>query len=90
MRLKTKVKLGLARTCGAYARSTGMPCQCKRVFRGGRCKLHGGLSTGPKTLVGKKKAIEAMRRGWLAWRARLDNEPVMGGLMRRKAASILR
>lgn len=33
--------------CGAYARSTGKPC--KRFARkNGRCKLHGGASTGAK------------------------------------------
>jgi len=33
--------------CGAHARTTGKPC--KRFARiNGRCKLHGGLSTGAK------------------------------------------
>jgi hypothetical protein len=39
-------------TCGAKAKSTGKPCQlypCKN----GRCHLHGGKSTGPKTERGK-------------------------------------
>ncbi len=31
-------------TCGA-----GTPCKLKSVYHAGRCKLHGGLSTGPKT-----------------------------------------
>lgn len=29
--------------CGAKNRR-GLPCQCKMLFRGGRCKFHGGLS----------------------------------------------
>lgn len=37
--------------CGAYARSTGKPCQAKAMANG-RCKNHGGMSTGPRTLSG--------------------------------------
>lgn len=52
MRLRRKMKLGFANICGAKNRQ-GNPCQCKRLFRGGRCRFHGGLSTGPKTKEGK-------------------------------------
>ena len=38
--------------CGAHARSTGAPCKAK-ALPNGRCKLHGGLSTGPKTKQGR-------------------------------------
>ena len=31
--------------CGAHARSTGQPCQ-KPPMANGRCRLHGGMSTG--------------------------------------------
>lgn len=31
--------------CGAHARTTGNPCQ-KQPMPNGRCRLHGGLSTG--------------------------------------------
>jgi hypothetical protein len=68
MRLKTRVARGLAKVCGAFARSTGKPCRCKLLYRGGKCRLHGGLSTGPKTAEGKQRALEAMRAGWLRWR----------------------
>ena len=34
--------------CGAYARNTGKPCQAPAMANS-RCKLHGGLSTGPRT-----------------------------------------
>ncbi len=39
--------------CGAWGRSKGRPCQIKEIYRNGRCRFHGGLSTGPKTLEGK-------------------------------------
>jgi hypothetical protein len=42
--------------CGAKTRG-GTHCQCP-AMRNGRCRLHGGLSTGPKTAAG----IEAIRR----------------------------
>jgi len=42
--------------CGAYARSTGLPCRAK-ALENGRCRNHGGLSTGPKTAEGKLKSI---------------------------------
>lgn len=61
MKLTTLVAKGLAKVCGAKNRR-GLPCQCKRVYRGGRCKFHGGLSTGPKTPEGKQRALEALRR----------------------------
>ncbi len=42
-------------TCGATTRA-GTPCKRKDLYRSGRCKLHGGLSTGPKTLEGKRRS----------------------------------
>ena len=50
--------------CGAYARSTGQPCQAKALANG-RCRLHGGLSTGPRTKAGKR-AIGIAARSRLA------------------------
>ena len=50
MRIKIK--------CEAHARSTGHPCQAKALANG-RCKNHGGMSTGPRTADGKKAIGEA-------------------------------
>lgn len=54
--------------CGAKTRK-GTPCQAPAVWlpgepapRNGRCRLHGGLSTGPKTPEGKARIAEANRR----------------------------
>lgn len=49
------------RKCGAHARSTGKPCQMKALANG-RCRLHGGLSTGPKTEEGKEKAMANLKQ----------------------------
>ena len=53
--------------CGARTRS-GKPCQGKPVWdevndrpRNGRCRLHGGLSTGPKSADGRRKVGDAAR-----------------------------
>lgn len=45
--------------CGAYARSTGKPCQAPAGMNG-RCKLHG--SGGPKTTEGRTKALLNLRQ----------------------------
>lgn len=44
-------------TCGAKTRK-GTPCKLTSLYRSGRCKFHGGLSTGPKTEEGKRRAAE--------------------------------
>lgn len=41
--------------CGAKTRA-GAPCKQKAIYGNGRCKFHGGLSTGPKTEEGKRRS----------------------------------
>ena len=48
----------IKKTCGAYARSSGNPCQAK-AMPNGRCKNHGGISTGPKTPEGRQAIADA-------------------------------
>ena len=59
-------------TCGAKTRAV-TPCKQKGIYDNGRCKLHGGLSTGPRTKRGK-------RRSSLNWKKRkifmVENEPL--------------
>ncbi|MEO8401062.1 MAG: HGGxSTG domain-containing protein [Gammaproteobacteria bacterium] len=54
--------------CGAKTRK-GMPCKAPPVWdkkldkaRNDRCKLHGGLSTGPKTEAGKERIRMSNKR----------------------------
>lgn len=49
-------------TCGAKTRA-GTPCKRIDLYWSGRCKFHGGLSTGPLTEVGKAKARENGKLG---------------------------
>ena len=45
--------------CGAKARqNNNQPCR-QPAMKNGRCRLHGGKSTGPKTEDGKKRAALA-------------------------------
>lgn len=49
-------------SCGARTRA-GTPCKLATIYRNGRCKLHGGLSTGPTTADGKARcALNGMAR----------------------------
>jgi len=52
--------------CGAKNRQ-GLPCQCNKLLRGGKCKFHGGMSTGAKTPEGKARSIAALRKGYEEW-----------------------
>jgi len=42
-------------SCGAKTRA-GTPCKRTDLYDSGRCKFHGGLSTGPVTPEGKNRA----------------------------------
>ena len=43
--------------CGARNRA-GLPCRCP-AMKNGRCQLHGGKSTGPKTEEGRQRIAQA-------------------------------
>lgn len=49
-------------TCGTKAKSTGEPCKSTQIFRNGRCKFHGGPSTGPKSDEGKLSALGNLKQ----------------------------
>ena len=62
--------------CGARCRD-GHACRAPAVWnklldrpRNGRCKLHGGKSTGPRTTEGRARIAAAQRERWRAWRAK--------------------
>ncbi|MDO8904739.1 HGGxSTG domain-containing protein [Hydrogenophaga sp.] len=48
--------------CGAKTRA-GTPCKLTAIFINGRCKLHGGLSTGPTSKAGKAVSRENGKLG---------------------------
>ena len=63
------------KTCGAKTR-TGSPCAKFPIAGKRRCRLHGGLSTGPRTEEGKKKIADAqLKHGrYVNYRARREQE----------------
>ena len=61
--------------CGARTRSNSL-CAKHPIKGKRRCRLHGGLSTGPKTEAGKARIAEAqLKHGrYVNWRARRAKE----------------
>ncbi len=65
-RVKNTIKIdkhGTARMVGLYCRAWAMP--------NGRCRMHGGASTGPKSQEGKARVVAAMVAGRRAWAERV-------------------
>jgi hypothetical protein len=68
------MRMGLLRLpkkarCGAWARSRKRPCQAQALHNGtGRCRVHGGCSSGCKTEDGRRRISEAQKRRWASWR----------------------
>ena len=50
--------------CGAIGKRTGLPCPHTSLYPNGRCRWHGGLSTGPKTETGKSKSSNNFVYRW--------------------------
>jgi hypothetical protein len=61
--------------CGAKTRA-GRPCRMRVEFGKARCRLHGGLSTGPKSEAGRARIAEAQRRRWRAYREGRKGAPL--------------
>ena len=63
--------------CGARRKRDGQPCQCPVEPGRRRCRFHGGLSTGPKTMEGRDRIAAAQRARWARWRAAQNDEHTM-------------
>ena len=50
-RVEALLKANAAPRCGARSKRTGKPCR-GAAMPNGRCKLHGGKSTGPQVVAG--------------------------------------
>lgn len=61
--------------CGAETRSNS-PCKMQVTPGKERCRLHGGLSTGPKTIAGRERIRSAQKRRWA------KNKPEKAGVDR--------
>lgn len=58
---RVREKAAKGERCGAKTRK-GTSCLCKAMANG-RCKLHGGMSTGPRTVKGKRRALANLKGG---------------------------
>ncbi|WP_129136376.1 HGGxSTG domain-containing protein [Luteimonas sp. YGD11-2] len=47
--------------CGAKRHRDGQPCEALSVPGKRRCRFHGGMSTGPRTPEGKRRAEANLR-----------------------------
>jgi hypothetical protein len=54
-------KAARLRRCGARRKRDGEPCTAKPL-RNGRCRFHGGMSTGPRTAEGRARALANLRQ----------------------------
>src|SRR5215813_3485846 len=57
-RLEALVRANAAPRCGARSKRTGKPCR-GAAMPNGRCKFHGGKSTGPRTPEGLERSRRA-------------------------------
>ena len=63
-------------TCGAKTKQKGTPCKRIDLYGSGRCKYHGGLSSGPKTSEGKARSAANVRVRWARYRAMQERDTV--------------
>lgn len=58
--------------CGALTRR-GIRC-IRPGLKNGRCRNHGGLSSGPKSSEGRARIAEAQRLRWARWKSSPSRE----------------
>ena len=71
-RLAALVRANAAPRCGARSKRTGKPCQAA-AMPNGRCKVHGGKSTGPRTAEGLERSRRAnWKHGYFSREAKAE------------------
>ena len=70
------------RRCGAKTRGDGA-CQNPAIKGRNRCKLHGGLSTRPKSEVGKRQIVDAHLKHGRRGRAHVEKVKAINAELRR-------
>jgi hypothetical protein len=56
--------MGRKKLCGARRKRDGQPCVGGVEPGRTRCKYHGGMSTGPRTVEGRARVSEAQKMRW--------------------------
>jgi hypothetical protein len=66
--------------CGARRKHDGCPCQ-QPAMANGRCRLHGGKSTGPRTPEGAERRRQAvLRHGFYTAKAEAERQSARSAL----------
>jgi hypothetical protein len=77
-RLEALVMANAAPRCGARSKRTGKPCRAAAMLNG-RCKVHGGKSTGPRTPEGLERSKRARwKHGYYSREAKAERSRVRG------------
>ena len=80
-RLNALAKANAALRCGARSKRTGKPCR-GAAMPNGRCKLHGGKSTGPRTPEGLERSRRAnWKHGHFSREARAERSRLRAAIL---------
>jgi hypothetical protein len=81
VRLEALVKANTAPRCGARSKRTGKPCRAP-AMPNGRCKFHGGKSTGPRTPEGLERSRRARwKHGHFSREAKAERSRVRAAIL---------
>lgn len=62
---KARTVLGALPRCTATSRQTGEPCKLAGTGAGGKCRFHGGASTGRPPTNGRTTKSARLERDWI-------------------------
>src|SRR6201986_2986656 len=84
-RLEALIAANATPRCGARSKRAGKPCR-GAAMPNGRCKVHGGKSTGPRTPEGLERSRRAnWKHGYYSREAKADMVARARGRARRRA-----
>jgi hypothetical protein len=80
-RLEALLKANAAPRCGARSKRTGKPCR-GAAMPNGRCKFHGGKSTGPRTPEGLERSRRAnWKHGYFSREAKAERSRLRAAIL---------
>jgi len=80
-RLEALIMANAAPRCGARSKRTGKPCRAA-AMPNGRCKVHGGKSTGPRTPEGLERSKRARwKRGHYSREAKAERSRLRAAIL---------
>src|SRR5262249_14455190 len=80
-RLEALVSANAAPRCGARSKRTGLPCRAA-AMPNGRCRVHGGKSTGPRTPEGLERSRRAnWKHGYYSREAKAERSRLRAAML---------